>query len=390
MADVQGMRGTGNITQALRKTDFHREILELEPDAAPLTVLSGRIGSEPTVNPEYKWAESQLESRFDQINNGAGYTNVATSLVVDTGTKFHVNELWKVTRTGEVFRVTAVATNTLTVVRGIGTGGTGVAILDNDDLLKVAIAKQEGDDVDSAVSVNPSVVTNYCQIFRRTYSTTETNRIAATFTSPADFDYAGKHAAIEFKKDCELAYWHGKPSEDTTGTHPRRTTGGVFNYVVTNITSVGGAMTETVFFGGLRGPFRYGKKQKTLFCSQLFADVINTYPRSKIQEIQADAETTYGLNVMRFVSPQGTLNVVIHYLLEAGPSQPEFGGYGVLLDLSQVRARHLMTERGSRDTHIIENRQGPGIDGRTDEILGEKGLVFGLEKCHGIYKGVTG
>src|SRR3569623_285983 len=102
MADVTGARGTGNISQSIRQLDMRKEILELEPNSAPLTVLLGRLSTDPTVNPEFSWQEDKLKARFDAINNGAGYTNSATSLVVDDGTKFAQHDLIKITRTGEV------------------------------------------------------------------------------------------------------------------------------------------------------------------------------------------------------------------------------------------------------------------------------------------------
>jgi hypothetical protein len=76
------------------------------------------LGKRAAVNPEYSWQQDDLEPRFDAINNGAGYSNSATSLVVDNGAYFAQHYLVKVTRTGEVIRVTAVSSNTLTVVRG--------------------------------------------------------------------------------------------------------------------------------------------------------------------------------------------------------------------------------------------------------------------------------
>jgi hypothetical protein len=58
-------------------------------------------------------------------------------------------------------------------------------------------------------------------------------------------------------------HWHGKPSELlTAGSNPRRTTGGVFHFVATNKTDVGGTMTEAEFFGAFSAAFRYGASTK--------------------------------------------------------------------------------------------------------------------------------
>lgn len=389
MAPVTGQRTSLNITQALRAVDMRREILELEPDAAPLCQLTmgkqNRLGTEPTHNPKFDWAESELANRFDAVNNGAGYILSATSIVVDDGTKFAAWDLVKVTRTGEVMLVTAVATNTLTVERGIGGGA--AALVDNDELLRIASADAEGADVRDGVTSNPTTATNYTQIFRKSWQATETLVHSNTYTSPTDWRRAGALAGIEHKKDQELAFWLGTKRETTLSGKPHRTTGGVLSFVTTNVTDIAGTMTETEFYDGFSDAFRYGnKKVKTLFCSRLFAGVINTYPRGKIQAIQSDQDSTYGLNVTRFVSPFGTLNVVIHDLFEG----TEYAGYGVILDLSMVKRRPLANQEGSRDTQVLPNRQGNGVDGRQHEYLTEVGLEVGLEKTHAIYTGVTG
>lgn len=388
MAVISGQRGTGTQVSGLQKVDFHNEILELEPNAAPLTQITGKIGSVATHNPEFKWAEATLMSRVDAINNAAGYIASATSLIVDDGTKFYDDAIVKVPRTGEVMRVTGVATNTLTVVRGLGNGGTGVAILDNDELIVLATAQEEGADINPARSENAAITTNYCQIFRKEFSSTETNRHTDLFVGQGDWAFAGKHAAIEHKKDIEQAVWWGKPDSNTSGSHPRRTTGGVEYYVTTNTTAAGGTLSETEFFGGMRQAARYNNSgQWTLFCSLLVADVLNTFATSKIQAVQADMDKTYGLNVSRLVSPHGVCNVVPHPLFTDSAT---YGGYAWGLDMSQVRKRHLSNAEGSRDTHIATERQGPGVDGRTDEYITEAGLQFGLQKRHFVITGVTG
>jgi hypothetical protein len=201
MADISGPRGTGNVSQSIRKIDMREEVLELEPSSAPLTVLANRLNKRPTVNPEYSWQEDHLEPRFDAINNGAGYTSGATSLVVDNGAYFAQHDLFKITRTGELIKVVSVSTNTLTVVRGIGGGA--AAIVDNDELLIMGSAQPEGDTSKPARSGNPTKVTNYTQIHRTPFESTETLIHSDTFTNPKDFDRQANKAGIEHNKSWE-------------------------------------------------------------------------------------------------------------------------------------------------------------------------------------------
>jgi hypothetical protein len=64
----------------------------------------------------------------------------------------------------EVLQVTAISTNTLTVVRGIG-GTTAAALVDTDPLFVIGTAAEEGALSQVARTQNP-VATNYTQIFK--------------------------------------------------------------------------------------------------------------------------------------------------------------------------------------------------------------------------------
>lgn len=380
MAEIVGARGTGNIEQGIRKPDIASVVAELEPESAPLTVLTNRLGKKPTTDPTFKWWEDELAPRFDAINNGAGYNDSATSIVVDNGPYFGEDYLVLVTRTEELLRVTAVSTNTLTVVRGVGS--TAAAILDDDELLITGVAQQEGATSLPGRSSNPVEKVNYTQIERTPYEATGTLIHSNQWTNPHDWDRQAKHAGIEHAKNLEYDYLFGRPSVNTGGTHPRRTTGGVYHFLSTNQTDASGQLTEAEFFAALRPAFRYGKKTKLALGAQLPIDVLNAYARGRLQIQQG--EDTYGLAVMRYVSPHGVINLVTHYLLEGA-----YDGDILILDLDQIKKRYLANEKGSRDTHNRPNIQENDRDGRKDELLTESGLQFGQERTHARIYGIT-
>ena len=385
MADVTGARYTDNVTQAIRKVDMVPTIKELEPSATPLTVLTMMIDSKPAVNPKFSWIEDDLPPRFDAINNGAGYSDSATSIVVDNGPYFAPNELWKVTRTGEIIRVDAVSTNTLTAVRGIGGGA--AAILDNDELMKLSSTFAENSLAPVATSQNPVEVINYTQIVRDSVEASETWRGSETFTTPDDWTRMTSKKMIEHKLKLEQMYLHGKPTEDTTGA-PIRTTGGAYHFVQTNRTDMGGTMTEDEFLGIFSQGFRFGDKQSKIgLASRLAVDVCNSFPRGKLELVQADNDKTYGLSIMKYISPHGVLKLVTHNMLEGAV----YGGHILGLDISQLRKRPMRDgDGGTRDTHVKEHVETPGQDGRKDVVTTEIGLEFGLERTHFLATGITG
>lgn len=384
MATVLGARHTENINQDTRRIDMVPTIKELEPDETPLTVLTMMIPSAPTGNPEFSWIEDKLPPRFDAINLVAGYTASDTNLVVDNGPYFGPNELWKVTRTGEIVRVTAIAGNTITVVRGVGGGA--AAILDNDELMITGIAFEENSQKPQARSDNPTKVTNYTQIHRHTVEMSETMRGQEQFTRPHDWDFQVSKKMKEHKIGLEQAYLHNKPSEDAAA--PRRTTGGALHFITSNLTDAGGVITEDEFFGAFSNLFRYGdKSSKVALASRLAVNVVNGYPRGKLELTQADNDSTYGLSVMNYRHAHGTLKFITHNLLEGS----KFGGYIVILDIAQLRKRPMRSkDGGTRDTFLEENVETPGQDGRVDVITTETGLEFGLAQTHGLISNITG
>jgi uncharacterized protein DUF5309 len=379
---VTGQRATNTVDTAQRKIDMADGITLLEPDAAPLTVITKRLSKRATTDPQFKWAEDELDPRFDAINNGAGYANSATSVVVDNAAYFEAQQMVYVPRTGEMMRVTAVntGTQTLTVVRGVGS--TAAALVDNDELLIANTAQPEGDASRPARTRNPSFATNYTQIFRLPWDETETAR-HSDYNYADDWDFQAKKKGIEHKKDIEYALMVGRPSEDTTSGNARRTTGGFNHFITTNITDAAGQLTEVEFFTALRPAFRYGSKEKWAMGSALALDVLNAFPRGKLQVQQG--ETTYGLRVMQYISPHGTINFVTHWLLEGAT----LGGQVWIIDTDPLKYRFLANRRGSRDSHINTNIQNNDVDGRKDEWLTECGLQFGQEKRHAKIIGIT-
>lgn len=382
MASFAGSRGTANILADQKEIDMGDRILEIEPDATPLAVFSKRLNKKRTVNPKYDWLENDNEPRFDRINNAAGEASTETVLTVDNGAYFHAQDMVYVTRTGETMRVVSIDTNDITVVRGVGS--TAVAMVDNDELLIIGSSAEEGATSKSPVSHNPTKVTNYCQIFRTPFELTETLRHTAAEVQPHDWNLQANHAGVEHMKDLEYAFLFGHPSENTSGTHPRRTTGGFYHFATQNETGAGGTLTEAEFFGGLRPVFRYGSRTKLGMASRLAVDVLNSFPRGKLEVQQS--EKTFGVRVMRYVSPHGDLNVVTHNLLEGD----EFGGHVAIADLDQVAYRYLAGAEGSRDSKILTNRQANDADTRKDEYLAEVGLSMGLALTHGSITGITG
>lgn len=384
-AVITGQRGTNNVLADVYDPDFGKTVAELESSAAPLVVLTQRLNKDKVINPKYTWFEDQLQARFDTVNNGPGYLSTDTSIVVTTGTMWAADDLLYVTRTGELLRVTAVSTNTLTVVRGVGS--TAAALNNAEEILRIGSAAMQGAADKPARSTNPTEVFNYTQIEREPIEITGTAKSTANRVTPADWDRAIAHAGIEHSKNKEYACMFGHPSIDTSGAQPRTTTGGFNHYATSNITDVGGQMTESEFYDAIRPVFRYDSMApRAAFCAGRTVDIINAYGRGKLELIQADKDKTYGLDINQMVGPGGrVVNLIVHWLLEGAT----FGNQIWLVNLKHAGYRYLHGDNGPRDTHTRENIQAPGVDGQKNEILTEFGFVLANPQAHGKIVNIT-
>lgn len=381
MADITGARHTTGILSDQLAIDLGDRISLLEPDAQPLAVFSRAAGKKKTVSTKFHWLEDQAKPRYDAVNNGAGYAAGATSIVVDNGAYFAQWDIILVSRTGERIRVDGVATNTLTVTRGIGS--TAAAINDNDELVLIGSAQPEGDTSKPARSDNPSKITNHTQIFRTPFESTGSLLASAFQVAPADWPHQANKAGIEHAKDIEYAFNFGSKSATTPGSSEVRTTGGILSFISTNQTDAGGDLSEAEFNAFMLQVMRYGSRSKLAMASGVGVSALNKFPASK-QQTRND-EKTYGMNVTHFTSPFGSLNLVYHRLYEGA----KYGGYIVVVDMAEVAYRYLGNNEVSRDTKVLPNRQANDQDGRKDEYLSEVGLQLGHEQAHGVLTGIT-
>lgn len=388
MATVLGQRTTGNLAAIQRQSDLRSKVMRLEPDKAPLTVITTQMkqNREATNNSTFQWVEKERLTRFDAVNNGAGYNSSATTIAVDTGTLFAADTLVKVPRTGEVFLVTAVSTNDLTVTRGIGSSA--AAIVDNDPLYILGRRAEEGGLSVQPIANDPATLTNYTEIFKRSVEISGTAGSEVNRTDPHDWTLQHEDEAIEHLVDMETRFFFGKPGTATSGNgKPVRYTGGVLHFANQNNIAAGGTLTEAGFNTFLQTAFRYGSPKKLLLASATVVSAISGFSSAKLQTKVGDS--TYGVNITEYISPHGTVNIAKADILEGAT----WGGYAVLLDMGRGNVRYRYLDGGplgSRDTRLYKDRQEPNRDGKLDEWITEAGLEFGQSKTHAVLTGVTG
>src|SRR5690606_27729339 len=189
-------------------------------------------------NPEFSWMEQDPGNRWDAINNAAGYNNNATVWAVDNAGYFRVGDIVQVPSTTEVVLVTNVdnTENTITVIRGWG-GSTTAPLVDDDPIVILGNANEEGAKLREIKTTEPVKKTNYTQILRTPVGVT--NTLAATSTyGPKAMAYYRHLDGIHHAIDMERTMWLGKKGKDIHNGKPRRTTGGILEFLTENVLDV--------------------------------------------------------------------------------------------------------------------------------------------------------
>jgi hypothetical protein len=385
---VLGLRGTGDWSTDERPKNYREQILLLFPNSPlPLTALMSKLKVQKTTDPEFKIFTKGLPNQRAVISGS--HTSAITTLTF-TGTtptkvfkKGHalINE-----RTLEVVWVVAdpvSAFTTVTVSRG--KGSTAAAMNDGDGMFVVGTHHQEGGSVPTAMSYDPSVISNYTQIFRDSLFVTGTQE--ATETRTGNDLLERQRETLELHGiGREMAYIFGTGVEDTSGAQPERTTKGFLTLVTTNVTDFADAVDIDTWEAALEDIFEDGSNEKLLLTGNTAITILNKVGRIHGEVTITPRNETYGLAMQTYVTPYGTLMIKQHPLLSKNAT---FKDWGIVIDTKYLVDRPLQGNGKNRDTQYRENVQNPGDDARKDEWLTESGLELEHESVHGVFKNMS-
>lgn len=391
MADILGLRGTGDFASDERTYDWREMILLLFPNgSAPITALTSRIGSEGLIDPQFHWwekaayfprfevgplggagDEADVDIEFREVGAGAraeGQLRKGDMLLDET--------------TGERMRVTidGVDGTPLVVIRDWATDGT-YTTADGNPILKIGTAYEEGAAAGSGLAYFPTKMTNYSEIFRNSLEFTRTARLSHLRTG--DKIKEAKREALEMHSvDMELAFIYGKAVESTgSGGKPVRTTDGVRTLVIegTNYwANADGNVTDEEFDANMRDLFKFGSTEKLCLCGNHALMVLNQMARAGTAfQAEPGTEIVYGMRLKRIVTAFGDLLVRSHPLFT---QHPVYTKEALFVDMPFIKYRALT------DTKFIKNRANNDVDASKDEFLTECGLELQHESVHGLYQ----
>ena len=372
-----GLRGTGDWGTDERPKNFREMILWRNPNGqAPLTALMSKMKTEKTDDPEFSWWEEQLDVVRVTVD-GAITAGITALVVASGGLKLVIGDLLLVSKTevaaydNELIEVTAVATDlALTIARGAA-GSTAATIADLDTLTKIGNVFAEGTVSPTVTNENPVKLKNFAQIFKTAYELTGTVQVTRARTGdPLKNDK--KRKMFQHSVALEMAYLFGKNFE-TTGANgkPKRYLGGLREFITTNAKVYTAAVDEDGFLDDTFKVFDYDSgttgNERLVFAGNGYLNKLNKLAKNASStRINFDGVVrAYGMELQRWILPQGTFFVRSHPLMNTHNIYTDSAFY---IDPSSVVYRPL------RDTKPEDNIQAPDADTRKGQWFTEAGI----------------
>jgi hypothetical protein len=180
----------------------------VSPYETPLLDALGDPMREAT-STHHEWLEDELLPNKDAVNDST-FTDPAadTDFVVDNGSRFRVGDQIQVEGSEELMFVTAISTNTLTVIRGYA-GTTAEDLADNQVINILGNAGLEGADKPTARFSNRTRCGNYTQIFTALVEVSGTDMAASQLGLADEMDYQKQERLREMIRDLENTVING-------------------------------------------------------------------------------------------------------------------------------------------------------------------------------------
>lgn len=379
---IMGLRGTGDWGTDERPKNFRETILWRQPNGmTPITGLLSKVGSESVNDPEFAWWEEELTSI--RITTSTDLNTSSTALTAASGLSnlvpgdvLLVEKADQVAYDNEIVTVSAVASDAAATIVRAQAGTTAANIPSGSFLTKIGNTYAEGTTSPNASTRNPTKNRNYCQIFKTSYEVTNTAK--KTYARTGDvLKNDKKRKMFDHSIALEWAYIFGVPFE-TTGSNgkPLRFTGGLRKFLTSNVTVFATTPTETTFLNAVFPVFNFnagGGDERLVIAGNGALNALNHIARSSTNSriVFNDVVKLYGMNLQKWVIPQGTFYIKTHPLLN---NHARYTNSMFVIDPATLTYRYM------RDTAAQDNIQANDADEQKGQWLTECGLEYHHER----------
>jgi Family of unknown function (DUF5309) len=387
---VQGTVSTEEVLSDERVIDMDDRIRRLTDDQSQFTTMSDKTESKVAIREKVNWLEEENFPRL--VTTTATQISTDTTITVQAGQGKVVaaNDILRNMRSGEAIRVVSVATDVITVARGISTPAAS-SISIGDVFLVVADAQPQGSDFPSPRYLARVLGFNYTEITRTTWSFTGTQTAIELYGGREPAKEA-KRKMIEHKRKWEAIGFFGARSFAAAvapDNEPRGTAGGMMEFISTFKRDANGPLTPDFFDTFLMDNMQFGTTDKVLFASPLFVKNMSAWNRAGMgSQWDPSPRDVHGVKVDAFISGAYGYRIPVVVKKEWGEfpiASKGYGTYAFLVDMDKVSRRPLR----DRDTKLVTEQQPKGKDTYSAELICEATYEIAIEKSHGIVFGVT-
>lgn len=384
LAVVPGVESDNTILANERVIDMDDVIAYLDPETSQFTTMLMKASRRQAQATKIEWLEDELFPRLSAVVSGGASDGATITVTTGQGAYFRANDLVRNAHTGTAFKVISIAGDVITPGNVIGRVAFS-AHSASDQLVIIGNASAQGATLGTRLITKRVAQFNYTQIQRNPYGFTRSLMASKLYGGPEPMKER-KKKAIEHKRAIEYSLFWGVRSLDTSGAQPVGTSGGLFEYVTTNVQNAAGALTKTLLDTYMRGFLQHGTQNVALFVSPLFAQALSGFLRDAWQPVTTDAKL-WGAVVDGFIS--GAYGYKVPVIVKKdwndfSSSSSQYGGWAFSVNMDNVEFNTL------RDTQLLSDRQANDADSLDEEYLTEFSLKVKQERTHGIITGVTG
>lgn len=417
-----GMRGTGNWVDNQRPENWRQMMLYLYPNgSAPLTAIMSMLGEESVDDPHFHWWSKTLPSQSAALTDAGVYDDDGLSTASTSGDEagdtrylkmaeddakqfvaghkvlirdeddFNVDTVAKVTDRTEAGASSYITVKLLEDSNGIETA---------DVALIIGSMKEEGfSGLPEAVAYDPTEFSNYTQISPQALKLTRTAMKTRLRTGDA-YQEAKREClellSIQMEKDL---IWSVK-SLNTVNGQPERTMDGILSFIrqyapgnIDDYETSDTDFDDTTWVNGgeewldlqLEKIYRHGNPQGKLALVGSGALLGLKKLAQAGGEVQLEAgQTDYGLQVINYITPFGTLPMKTHPLFSFEPTNR----HSMLI----VEPRNLKY-RFIDDVFFVSdenknNNSHPYFDGKEEGYVAEWSLELHFPETFGYLNGI--
>lgn len=376
------------------------DLPELAEDVADLvsivspheTPLLDHLGDSirPAYSTVHEWIEDALLPNTDSINQTTFTPNAtdATAITVANGARFSMGDQVRPANATEIFFVTAVTANVLTVIRRYGSTPAS-ALANSMKLTIIGNAAVEGADASAARFTNRQRRINYTQIFAATAEVTGTMAAVRAHGLRDELEFQKSQRLRELLRDLENSVINGTaPATSPQGSSSvRRTMNGIIKTIAThqyipnqNGFPAGGGgssidLNENVLNAAMRNIWEQS-------AARVDTILLNASQKRRINQFIASTARTYApkartvselINI--YESDFGTARIILSRWVPADTI--------LFLDASRISVLPLATRS------FAFRPLAPTGDASAGQLIGEYTIEMKNEAAHGLIRGLS-